>query len=274
VIQAGLIATIQADLILGPSFTSTSMTAIWLLLTYVFAVGQNLLEGLWDAFLAQVQAILAAMTPHTLQWYATMAKAFQYGDSLPDGSTAYSPVAAAGDPSMIVAFSAVVEVLPYLRIKVATSTAGVLGALSGPQLTAFTAYMNQVKDAGVPLNCTSGPADTFQPTMIIYYDPQVLLATGARIDGTDDTPVLGAVNAFLSSLPFNGVFDFTNFVVAMKAIDGVISPDVQAAQAYYGAVAPKVINEQTPQQYVPDAGYMALDTVWFGLNVSYQPYSG
>ena len=104
--------------------------------------------------------------------------------------------------------------------------------------------------------------------MVIYYDPLILDVTGARLDGTSATPVKDAVNAFLASIPFNGRFVLDKYIAAMMAVDGVVVPEVTAVQAYYGAVPPVVITTW----YIPDAGYLALDGVYFDAHVSYVPY--
>ena len=213
--------------------------------------------------------IIATQKPHTIEWYTTMAKQFQYGYSLPDGSDVYVPAVAAGDPSLVVTFAAAVESENLVRIKIATGTVGSLVAPTAPQLAAFTTYMNLIKDAGVRLLCTGGPADIFQPKLTIYYDPLQLDNTGARLDGTEATPVKDAINAFLDSIPFNGRFVLNSFIAAMQAVPGVVVADEVSVQAYYAGVAPVVITTW----YTPDAGFMALDLGYFNLNVTYQPYA-
>jgi hypothetical protein len=268
-IQQSIIDAKTADSTLGPLLTSSSAVAIWNLWTYVVAFCQWTLETLFDAHVAEVTGIIATQKPHSLQWYVTKAKAFQFGASLPSGSDTYDPVALSGDPSLVVTYAAAVEFTNLVRIKVATGSIGTLSALSSGQLTAFTGYMARVKDAGVRLQCTSGPADIFQPSMVIYYDPLVLDNTGARLDGTAPTPVMDAVNSFLNGLPFNGRFILDSFIAAMQAVPGVEIADITNAQAYYGATPPVTISTW----YVPDAGYMTLDNTWFTANVSYVAYS-
>ena len=269
-IQAAIVLQVQSDPTLGPTLTSTSVVAIWKLWTYVVAVCQWTLENLFDAHRDEVAGIIATQKPHSLQWYVTMARAFQYGVALPADSDVYAVVPPADPTVLIVSNAAAVELTNLVRIKAAKIVSGTLGALSSGELAAFTAYMAQVKDAGVRLQCTSSAADTFQPTMVIYYDPLVLKNDGGRIDGTAATPVKDAVNVFLDSLPFNGVFILNNFIAAMQAVPGVVIADVQNVQAFYGSVPPVTISVQ----YTPDAGYMALDVTWFGLNVSYAAYGG
>ena len=271
-IQAAIVAARQADPVIGDAGTnplsSTSNVAVWLLWTWIVATCQYITESLFDSHKAEVAGIIATQKPHTLEWYATMAKAFQYGATLPAGSDVYNPVAPAGDASLVVSYAAAVEVLPYLRIKAATLTGGVLGPLTSDELTALTVYMGRIKDAGVPLNITSGNADSLRVGVTVYYDPLILDATGARLDGTAATPLQDAVNGFLDTLPFNGVFVLNSMVAAMQAVEGVTIADVSYCAAQYGALPYSAI----AAYYVPDAGYLTLDAGYFTANASYVAY--
>ena len=273
VIQAALITTIQGEPILAASFTSTSMTAFWYLLTYAIAVCQWTLEVNQDNLQNEINAALAAQLVHKPSWYVNMAMAFQFGDALVPDQDYYDPIAPAGDPSLVINAAAWEKVGDVGRIKVATATAGVLGACSGPVMTSLTAYMQQVKDAGVDLEMTTGAADSLRVAQIIYYDPLILNATGQRLDGSDNTPVLNAINAYLVVFNNsfingqNGVFIYNDYVTMLRAIPGVIDVNVTTAQANYGAT-PYV---SIIPQYVPDAGYLALDAGYFAANIVYEP---
>jgi hypothetical protein len=267
-IQAGIIAAKEADANLA-GLTSTSLTADWLLWTWVVAFCFWTVEVLFDTLRGDINGIIALQKPHTLQWYGTKAKAFQYGVALPADTDVYNLVPPVDLAVLIVANAAAIELSNQVRIKVAKGTPGALVALSGGELAAFTTYMGRIKDAGVRLLCTSGAPDTFWPTMVIYYDPLVLDATGARIDGTAGTPVKDAVNLFLAGLPFNGVFILNKYIAAMQAVPGVIIADEVSVQAFYGATPPVVV----AAWYVPDAGYMAVDDAFFTANVSYIAYT-
>lgn len=267
-IQAAIVAAKNADSTLS-GLSSSSLTAIWLLWTYIVATCQWTLENLFDEHKSEVTGIIAMQKPHTIQWYVSKAKAFQYGVSLPADSDVYAVVPPVDLTTLVVQFAAAVELVGLVRIKVAKLLASVLGPLAAGELSAFTTYMGRIKDAGVRLQCTSDVPDTFQPTMTIYYDPLVLNAAGARLDGTAANPVQDAVNNFLASLPFNGIFILNNFIAAMQGVPGVIIADEVAVQAFYGSVAPVVI----AAKYIPDAGYMALDVTWFLANVSYIAYA-
>lgn len=268
-IQADIVTAKAADPILGPLLTSSSLVAIWYLWTWIVAGRIWVLANLFDSHKAEVLAIIKAQKPHTQQWYVTKVKDFQYGVALPADTDVYAIVPPVDPTVLIVTFAAAVEYSNLLRLKVAKGAVGALSALSLGELNALKTYMGRVKDAGVRLQVTTGAADTFQPTMVIFYDPLILDNTGARLDGTAATPVKDAVNVFLSSLQFNGRLALNSFIAAMQAVPGVVIAEEVSIQAFYGATTPVVITTW----YVPDAGYLALDAAYFTANVSYVAYS-
>ena len=262
-IQQSIINAKTADATLS-GLTSTSNVAIWLLWSYIVASCQWVLENLFDAHKTEVSGLIAAQKPHTLQWYVTLAKQFQYGVALPVDSDTYTTTST--DPTVaIINYAAAVELSNLVRVKVATLSGSSLAPVSTPQLTALTAYMQLVKDAGVRLQVTSGSPDTLQLQVTIYYDPLVLDPTGARLDGTASTPVLDAVNAFLTTLPFNGLFVLNSLVAALQVVDGVVIGDVVNAQATYASLPYTPVTVE----YTPDAGYMTLDEGYFTTNATY-----
>lgn len=267
-IQQALLDQVAADSTLSTQLTSTSSVAIWRLWTYVVAVCQWTLEVLFDQHKSDINAILSAQRPHTYQWYATMAKAFQYGYSLVADSNTYAVI----DPTaQVVTYAACVAFDPKgIKLKVATGAPGSLAPLSSPQFTAFQAYMQLVKDAGVRIYFVNQPADSLLLNLNIYYDATVLDGTGARLDGTASTPVKDAINNYLANLPFNGLY--TNFALlnAIVAVDGVVIPDLVSAQGnFYGSSLPYV---NIDPQYNPQSGYLAIVNPSSDLTITYYPH--
>ena len=244
--------------------SSTSNVSIWQLWTYVIAVCQWTLENLYDSHKEEVSAIIATQKPHTLQWYVRMAKLFQYGVVLPADSDTYTNPTD-DDTVSIVKYAAAVELSGMLRIKVAKLAGGALAPLTSPELTAFSGYMNRIKDAGVRLQLTSDNPDNLRLSLNIFYDPLVLDNSGAKLSSPGGTPVKDAVNVFLDNLPFNGVFVLNFLIQALQQVEGVRIAQVVGASANYGATAFVPI----PVEYLPDAGYMVLDTSFFDANISY-----
>jgi hypothetical protein len=250
------------------ALTSTSNVSIWLLWTYVVAVCQWVLETFFDDHKAEVDSIIATQRPHTLQWYVTKARQFQYGVALPFESDSYATLSE--DPTVsIINYAAAVELSSLVRLKVATLSGGVLAPLLPAQLTSFTAYIQQIKDAGVRMQITSGEPDVLRLKLTIYYDPLVLDASGSRIDGTAAQPVLDAVKTFLKSLPFNGLFVLNNLIAALQAIDGVVIGVVDTAEATYAALPYTPVTVE----YAPDAGYMVADDAYLLDHATYISHS-
>jgi hypothetical protein len=212
---------------------------------------------LQDVFKVDIDNTIAAMKPHSLQWYAEKAKAFQYGDDLVAESDLYDNAGLTDAQILakkIVSYAAVVEQERGVRIKVAKTVSDDLGALDAGELAAFSDYMKKIKDAGVKLLITSGPADSLLLNLRIEYNPLVLNSTGARIDGVTMTPVKDAIKLHLKNLPFNGVFSVQKLVDVIQAVEGVNDLHVDQVQSKYGALAFTSIDISV----IPDAGYLRI----------------
>lgn len=249
--------------------TSTSASAEHALWVNILSLVAMYVDGLFDLFRADVDTVINAQSAHTLQWYVTKAKAFQYGVTLPADTDVYAVVPPADEAVLIVTSAAGVEQAANnkVRLKVAKGLPGALEPLSGGELAALNTYIKRIKDAGVRVEATTGEADDLRMKLQVYYDPLVLTATGERIDGTSTTPVKDAIGEFLSSLPFNGVFVLNDLIDYIEAVEGVVIAHVLVAQANYASL-PYV---DIPVRYTPDAGYMVLNTEYFDDNVEYTP---
>ncbi|SEW01834.1 hypothetical protein SAMN05428988_1303 [Chitinophaga sp. YR573] len=257
-----------------------SVTDIRRLMTHIFASESFVLESLFDTTRSDVDAIIKTLKPHRLQWYAQKAKLYQHGYALSFEGTEYdntgisdADVAA----SQIVTYSAVVEQenaygRVSLRIKLATDNGDDLAALTTPQLSGASEYLNRVKDAGVKLIVESLPADYLKMSWEIRYDPLILDAQGARLDGTDSDPVGNAIREYIKNLAttqFNGLYILASHVDAVQAVEGVRIPTILGAQTKYGNRDYESVNVL----YNPDAGYLRIydDT---DLQITYIPQSG
>jgi hypothetical protein len=252
-VQQDIISDVQDDPNLA-ELSSTSSTAIWRLITRVVARAIVTLESLWDAFKLEINALIAAKKPHTLQWYREKALAFQLGDTLVEGEDYYDNTGLSPDQiadRQIVAQAAVTELSGILTVKVAKELAGDLNVLTGAEYDAVLDYMGQIKDAGVRLNLLSFQPDRLLMDIDVYYDPQILDDEGSRLDGTADEPVRDAVNDFLRDLPFDGSFIKARMVDALQAVEGVFVPEIRSCNA---------------------GRFDSTSTI--SVDIEYQPYSG
>jgi len=240
--------------------TTWSVVNLMRLFIYTIAFCTNVLEQLFDLFKTDVNVQIANLTPHTARWYANKAKAFQYGFNLLPDSDLFDNTGKTDDEiaaSMVVKYAAVVELVNQygrvsLRIKVAGTDGKDLIQLPDDVMTAFRAYMELIKDAGVKLQIDSLPPDSIKQTYRVFYDPLILSATGTRLDGSDDTPVQDAIKAFLINLPFNGIYVIQYNIDAIQDVEGVVTLDMDLCQTQYGEFPFTGVDTI----YTPDAGYL------------------
>lgn len=228
--------------------SSGSKVAIWRLWAYITAVAIYAHEVIFDIFKEEVQAIADAAAPGTPAWYRQKMLEFQYGDTLTylNYQYVYDPV---DESARIITRCAVQERSDgAVLIKVAKDSGGSPAPLSAPEKSAAESYANKVKFAGTRLAVTSLDPDVLEIDYTIYYDPLVPLATL-------QTNLQAAADAFLEELPFNAEFRITRFTDALQAVDGVIDPVFQSAQATPDGGSAEAITVR----YVPAAGYMELD---------------
>lgn len=215
------------------------------------------LQSLFNLHVKEVNDIIDTKNPHNVRWYAHVAKQFRYGYNLQPDSDKYKEedlTAEELDTCMVVKHAAVVEQPEKLDIKVARIVNGILNPLTGAQLSAFTSYMERVKDAGVHLNIINKPADELRIHLYIYYNPLVLTAEGKRIDGTNDTPIADKIRLFLANMPFNGELVLAYLIDALQAVDGVVIPELSLCEYQYGGITFTPISVK----YLPLSGYFTI----------------
>lgn len=249
---------------------STSRVAIWKMIFFACASAVWVLEKLFDAFRVELDDRLAQKKPHSARWYAEKAKAFQFGFNLQPESDTYDNTGYTDDQvedSKVIKHAAVLEQERGIRIKVAVESGGDLAKAGPDVMTAFDAYIEQIKDAGIKIIKTTGDPDELKAKLRIYYNAQVLRSDGGRIDGTDPEPVQNALRAYLKDLPFNGLFVPQLAVDRLQAVDGVVIVKDDVWEARYGALDFAAIDVE----YTPDAGYLRLEDG--GLDIQFIPHA-
>lgn len=213
----------------GKHFGKASIENI---LFYVFAVCAYAIERLTESHLAEVSETVAALRPHTLTWYQRKAMAFRYGDPTFDDAAADYTAEEDDDTVKPVSQCAVTEAEDGgLVFKVATTDdEGSLTALNTERLSAFTQYINRVKDAGVRTTIISRAGDRLKLDLTVYVDGTVYNEQGQRLEEAD-YPVQDAIREYLTMLPFNGELVLEHLTDYLQAVVGVEVPHVNSAQS-------------------------------------------
>ena len=236
--------------------STTSKVAIWRLYSFIMAVAIHYHEVVFDLFKAEIEARAEEIPKLTARWYRDQALAFQFGDSLTyDGvKFKYDPINTA---NQIIKRAVAIDAGGQVRIKVAKLNTSTLKpeALTAPELTAAADYINEIKGAGVNVAVTSANPDDLKIDLFIRYNPQILTNTGALVDDLTTFPVIDAAEGYIENIPFNGVFNETEFIDAIQAAQGVEDAVLNSSSAKFGALAYSVIDKN----YIPDAGHLALD---------------
>lgn len=232
----------------------------------IFAFALWTLEGLFALFKNQMDALIVANKHGKLEWYINTALNYQHGFELDDfgdymNSSASPEEIAESKIIANVAFEkAVINGHGVIRAKVVKLENEEYVQLSPAELAGFHAYINKKTLFGLSVISISRPHDTLTVNMKIWYDPLVLDATGARLDGTDAAPVVTAINEYLTSLEFNGEFIGTRMVDAIQQVQGVSIPKLITAIGSASAIYQQSgeLNE-IDEIYQSFAGYMKLD---------------
>lgn len=247
-----------------------SMASLENIIFYVFAVAVWALEKLFDLHRADVDARIEQLEPHTLRWYVSKAKAYMQGHKLVTDCDYYDTegmteqdIAAA----KVVKYAVATESNTVVYIKVAREVDGNPAALTAGQLEGLTSYMNEIKDAGVSVQLRNEPADQMRISLLIYYDPTLLIidANGNGSQNGKD-PVRETTKQVIENLPFNGMFRKSDLMAALQALPCVEVADIKSVK-----VKPRNGAEwQTVEGYDrPFSGYYSIDA----LTVDYQPYN-
>lgn len=228
-----------------------SKVSIESILFYVVAVAIWTLEVLFDTHKAELTDLIAEKKPHRLKWYRDKTLNFQYGRDLITDSDLYDNTDETDEQialERVVKYAAAVEQAGVVIVKVATEVDGERGPLDMDQEEALTAYLKEIKDAGVKLALVNEQANAFTATLDIYYDPMVLNASLNSL-ANGGNPVREAIDDFIANLPFNGEYRNAALVDRLQSVPGVVIPELHASAIDGAAILAKAN---------PASGYMKV----------------
>lgn len=200
---------------------SSSAAADWKLLRDICVTIIMILDGFWQMFQVDIDMALATKQPGTLSWYASIAKAFQYGDTIivTDGVLGY---ATDNSAARIVTQAAVREVdEEVIALKVAKTVGGSLTALSSPEFTAFKNYIAARRVPGVKVSPVSALPDVVTYALAVTFNPRF-----------DEVALAAAVDSAL--IAFRDTFGFDALLYKAQLIDAII--DVPGVVNATGAI--------------------------------------
>lgn len=233
---------------------------IWVVATCIAT-----LENMFDWHKAEVDRIVNHERFGYAGWYRKMALLFQYGDNI------VYDYSENGEFAEKLTYSEIDETKRVVKNAIAIGCDnGVLLKITGEnnepitedQLVAFTAYINRIKPAGIPIVVRNWPADQIFIKCKIQYNPLVLNNNGALINSPGNKPVLNAIRSYINSISFNGELSHQKLEDAIQVAEGVELVGHLSIQARQGTNQPI----EVPMKYIPQSGYLFWDESDNSLN--------
>lgn len=247
------------------SANSSSKVSIWRLWVWIMAYAIWVHEQI-------VSKNAENSRPHNVPWYREQVFAFLDGLNLVwlDGRFQYNTVGVDDvEERKIIKRAAILESNDgELVIKIATDNGGTIEPISPEQLVRFTAYMQQIKDAGNILRIINEPADDLKIGLVVYVDPLIIdLATGALLNSSEESfPVNEAIDNYLSNLEFNGGFVREYFRDTIQRASGIKLPLINELEwKYSGFDFAPIVNWK-----IPNSGYFRV--LPENLTITYEAY--
>lgn len=277
------IADLQQDILDGLSkhtelegLNSPSKVAIYRLWAYVVATVAWVQQELWGVLQNELDGLIRAQKLYTLYWWHNTALAYRHGHELDEQTGDYPARSTYSDDeiaaSQIVSRAAVIELevnnRKHLFIKVAKTKDDKLAPLADAELKGLEQYFARIKPAGTKIVLFTGPPDQLRLSLDYYYDPLQLSETGARIDGTGNTPVQDAIREYLQVLKFNGEFTISDLERKLERLPSCAESEVYVRSAAANYKTPTAW-EAIADSYVANSGYMEVQDA--NLTINFKP---
>lgn len=235
---------------------SNSKVAIWRLWLWIMAVASWFIEKLQDAHEAKINKLIAIDKPHTLVWYASQSKIFQYGHTIQWLGDKFG-YALQDEAARIIKYSAAIETQNAIKIKVLKANKEILTL---QERTAFEAFWSRWKDAGVNVQIISLVPNLVRFNITIYRNRNVINANNRLITNDNINVVESVINEYVNNMQFNGVFNFTEIIQLLKAEPGIKNVTIQHLSGDEVELLPN-------WSLITESGFVSID--WEGNNITY-----
>lgn len=250
----------------GRSFAEQfSRVSLESILMYVVASALWLVEAMVEEHRREIDELIRDLKPHSLRWYARMARAYMHGHQLTPDTDRYDLeglTPAEQERARLVRYAVATEDATVVYLKVAgADPLGQPVPLEPSVFSGLGGYIAEVKDAGVAVELINQPADSIQLELDLYLPTHLLAQTQ-----TIEERVAVAIRGALSALPFDGLLRLSALVSALEAL-----PEVEVASILRATTKPHRAQDWTTIEgyHRPYAGYWRLDS----LTIRYKPYN-
>lgn len=227
---------------------SESKLSVINILTYIMAVMIHSYEVLLDVFQVQIAQLIAQRVNGTPEYYATMAKYFQYNpdtgmmdDIEFDDETFQIKFKKINESHRIIARAAYqVYSDAGLVIKVCKANGDISDtdsnyvSLNAIELSAFKSYMSQISFIGAEINCRSYPGDILSVNALVVYDDTYIDEEQALEN------IKTALTSYIRGIDFNGYVYYQSVIDAIQNAEHIVTvsgPDTTTETGKYATVS-------------------------------------
>jgi hypothetical protein len=247
----------------GDDFTAHfSKVSIENILFYIVAGAIYIVERFFDEHKKDVQVLIDGIIPHRPKWYRDKTLLFMKDKVLIPDTDKYDLTGMSDsdiEAARIVKYAVATENkdASILTIKVAGENGGVRSKLDPETQVQLSAYLFEIKDAGVRINLVNSNPDVFNCEVDVYYDAMLLPENVQAV--CRDTIV-----HYVENLPFNGEYTNMSLVDALQKVEGVkIVEFIKATTKVDGESTLTEINAR----YTPAAGYFQSGELTIAMKV-------
>jgi len=245
---------------------SSSKVSIWNLWFYIIAFTANALKDLYSIHQQEMLSLIDNQKIGGLNYYRSIVLNFRDGHPFDreileyTGTYADEEIATAQIVKRAAIQSITNEGRKQLFLKLATEDeVGNLVKIEDEVLERISEYMQPNINAGTYISYFSDKADDLKMELDVYIDNTILATDGSRIDGTNNTPIPDAINAFLAdkNFKFDGELVVSQLENAIKVVEGIESEAIRFEKVEASYQTP-VSWENVKERYTARSGYYQL----------------
>lgn len=213
------------------TLNNPSQTAEYNLWKDIYAMIQNMDEQLWDILRDEINAAIALAAPATPTWIKYKVEQFQYSATNPQVLQLinFVPTYPVIDTDLQIITRCAVKTIGNNTVRVKVAKSDPPTVLTALEASSITGYIASIIPAGVVFQLVNVAADKLYIAADIYYDGQY--------GSTIQDEVIASINAYLESLPADGIIEVSSLQNAINDTLGVTDVKITTIKARQDSTA-------------------------------------
>lgn len=194
-----------------------SRASEWKASKQVIAFAIQSMEEIIDEHKKEVSQLIIDQETGRISWYKDRIKEYQHGDifSLVNNVITYNEV----DPgNRIIAHASIKEDPADGSLIIRVAKGDPLEKLTTEELAGLAVWIKAFKFAGTLTNLGSLDPDPIYYEIDVEVDQSIMNLEGERIDGSADTPVVGAIKDYHRNIGEGGILYLSKVIDAVQAV--------------------------------------------------------